>query len=126
MTGDFNGDGMQDLATANNSGNNVTVLLGSLSPTTSVLSTTSALTITLGASVPLSLAVSDTGTAFNAPTGTATFLDGGTTLGTASQNGTPYTFNATSLGPGSHSLTANYGGGSGRRGVHQQHSDGSG
>ncbi len=79
-----------------------------------MLSTTSPLTIPSGQSVPLMLAVSDTGTAFNAITGTATFKDNGSTiLGTAGQATTPYTFSATGLAPGSHALTAVYGGGSG-------------
>ena len=110
---DFNGDGIEDLAVANSASGSVTVLLGALSPTTSVLSTTSPLIIMLGQSVPLTLAVSDTGTAFNALTGTATFMDGVNTLGTASQTGSPYSFNAAALGLGTHNLTASYGGGSG-------------
>jgi len=63
--------------------------------------------------VPLTLMVSNTTTAFSAPTGTATFSDGAAVLGTASQNASPYTFTAVSLAAGSHVLTANYGGGSG-------------
>ena len=110
---DFNGDGIEDVAIPDINGNNVTVLLGALAPTTSLLSTTSELVIPVGQSVPLSLAVSDNSTAFNALTGSATFKDGLTTLGTASQTGSPYSFNASSLALGSHSLTAIYGGGSG-------------
>jgi hypothetical protein len=113
--GDFNGDGVEDLVTANNS-DNVTVLLGTQTPTSSVLSTTSSMTILVGQSVPLTLAVSDAGSAFNTLTGTATFLDGSTTLGTASQNGSPYTFTASGLAVGSHALTASYSGGSGSTG----------
>ncbi len=82
--------------------------------TNAVLSTTSPLTITVGQSVPLNLAVSDTGTAFNSITGTATFSDGATVLGTASQIEISLCwFSATGLAPGSHQLTAVYGGGSG-------------
>jgi hypothetical protein len=114
--GDFNGDGKVDLVTANSNSNNVTVLLGALSPTSSLLSTTSPLTIVVGQSVPLSLAVSNTGTAFNTLTGPATFYDNGNALGTAGQTGSPYTFNASSLAVGSHPLTAVYGGGSGSSG----------
>jgi hypothetical protein len=110
VVGDFNGDGISDLATADFNGNSVTVLLGAKASTSSTLSTTSPLTITSGQSVPLTLAVSDTGTAFNAPTGTATFSDGATALGSASQTSSPYTFSASSLGVGSHTLTASYGG----------------
>ena len=107
---DFNGDGIEDIAVANSGSSNVTVLLGGPATTTSVLSSSSPQTIMLGQSVPLSLAVSDTSTAFSTPTGTATFLDGTTVLGTASQTSSPYTFTASSLGIGSHTLTASYGG----------------
>jgi hypothetical protein len=110
VVGDFNGDGIQDLATANYTGNNVTVLLGGKTPTSSVLSTTSPLTIAQGQSVTLTLTVSATTTAFNTPTGTAEFLDGTTVLGTASQTASPYSFQASSLGVGSHTVTATYSG----------------
>ena len=110
VVGDFNGDGVQDLATANYGSNNVTVLLGGKAATSSALGTTSPLTITLGQPVPLTLTVSDTTTAFNAPTGTATFSDGATVLGTASQTGSPFTFSAANLSVGSHTLSATYGG----------------
>jgi hypothetical protein len=60
--------------------------------------------------VPLAVGVSDAVTAFSAPTGAVTFLDGTTPLGTASQSSSPYTFNASSLGTGSHTLTATYSG----------------
>ncbi len=113
VAGDFNGDGIQDLAAANENDNTVTVLLGALTPTSSVLSTTSPLTIAPGQPVPLSLAVSDTGTAFNPLTGTVTFMDGSNALGTASQTSSPYTFSASALAVGSHAVTAVYGGGSG-------------
>ena len=110
VAADFNGDGVEDIATANDGSNNLTVLLGGVVSTTSVLSTNSPLTITLGQSVPLTLAVSDTNAAFNAPTGTATFKDGSTVFGTAGQTASPYTFTASSLGLGSHTQTANHSG----------------
>jgi FG-GAP-like repeat/FG-GAP repeat len=91
---DFNGDGFLDLAAANGSGGDITVLLGGLTPTGSVLSTSSPLTITFGQTVALTLAVSGSAIDFNAPTGSATFYDGTTVLGTASQNTAPYTFSA--------------------------------
>ena len=109
--GDFNGDGIQDIATANYSRNSVAVLLGGKTPTSSVLTTSSQLTITLGQSVPLSLAVTNTTGAFNTPTGTATFFDGATDLGT-SQASSPYAWNASGLGLGKHMLAATYGGNS--------------
>jgi Bacterial Ig-like domain (group 3)/FG-GAP-like repeat/FG-GAP repeat len=110
VTGDFNGDGIQDLAAANSDGT-VTVLLGGPASSNSVLSTTAPPTIAPGQTVPLTLTVSSS--AFNPPTGTATFLDGSTVLGTATQNGSPYSFSTSSLSVGTHKLSANYGGGSG-------------
>ena len=93
--------------------NNVSVLLGTLMPTTSVLSTTSQSAITFGQPVSLTLAVSTAANPFNPTGGTATFSDGATVLGTASQSASPYTFTATGLSGGSHTLTATYGGGTG-------------
>jgi hypothetical protein len=110
--GDFNKDGIEDLAVTNGTTGTVTILLGGQFATTSVLTTTAPATIFVGQSVPLTLTVSETGTPFNPLSGTATFLDGSTALGTATQTGSPYTFSA-NLAAGNHTLTASYGGGSG-------------
>ncbi len=59
VVNDFNGDGIEDIATANRGAENITVMLGGIAPTSSVLSTTSPLTIAAGGSVPLTLTVSD-------------------------------------------------------------------
>ncbi len=107
--GDFNGDGRADLVTTWDMGN-VSILPGASAPTDSLLSTASPASIPFGTSVPLTLTASDTGTPFNAPTGTAAFYDGSTILGTATQTTSPYTFNATGLAEGSHTLTATYSG----------------
>ena len=109
--GDFNGDGRLDLVTPNYVGGNVTVLLGGLATTNAALSTTAASSIAYGSVVPLTLTVGvPSANALSMPSGTATFLDGGTTLGTAAQTGSPYTFTAATLSVGSHMLTAVYGG----------------
>ena len=108
---DFNGDGIEDIAAPGNNNNNVTVLLGAVSTSTSTISSTLGTPTTFGTTVPLSLSVSDT--AFNSESGTVTFKDGATTLGTPGQNTTPYTFNATGLAVGSHTFTAVYAGGLG-------------
>jgi len=105
---DFNGDGKPDLITANSNSDDVTVLLGASAATSAVLSTTSPLTITVGQTVPLTLTVSGAVAAFHTPTGAVTFFDGATSIGTASQMSSPYTIMASSLGVGSHALTANY------------------
>ena len=108
--GDFNGDGRLDLASTSTLNPNITVLLGESVSTISSLSTTSPPTISAGTDVPLTLKISDKVLAFSAPTGTATFFDGITPLGTASQNTSPYSFNATNLAAGSHTLNATYSG----------------
>ena len=105
---DFNGDGRPDVAITNLGSGGVSLLFGAQATTTSVLSTTAAASVVYGASVPLSLKVTSAG--FNAPTGTATFFDSSTTLGTAAQMGSPFTYMATGLAAGSHMLTASYGG----------------
>jgi hypothetical protein len=55
LAADLNGDGIQDLATSNGTANSVTVLLGGKAATNSVLTTTSALAIPAGQTVPLTL-----------------------------------------------------------------------
>ena len=96
---------------------------GSISPTVSVVVVQSQVvggtTTTLSASgTQLAAGQSVTFTATvvsqtssNEPTGTVTFLDGTTTLGTASLNGSAIaTFSTTSLAGGAHSIVASYGG----------------
>ncbi|MEA2907835.1 MAG: hypothetical protein QOI12_5222 [Alphaproteobacteria bacterium] len=77
------------------------------------VSTTTSLTSsqnpsTVGQSVTFTAAVSGSS---GTPTGTVTFKDGATTLGTGTLNGGGQaTFSASSLTPGSHSITATYNG----------------
>jgi len=109
--GDFNGDGSTDLAIANTGANSVTLLLGSPLPTTAALATTAVSPISHGSSATLTLSVTPSSGGFNsaAPTGTATFFDGATVLGNATQTHSPYTYPA-ALAGGVHSLTATYNG----------------
>ena len=111
VVGDFNQDGMPDVAVADWNGNTVWVLLGALAKTSSVLSTTAGPSVNAGQPVPLTVKVSDSGPAFGAPTGSVAFYsDYGTNaqhaLGYASQASSPFTFSATTLGAGTHTLTA--------------------
>jgi hypothetical protein len=108
--GDFNGDGKLDLAIANAGSNNVSVLLGASAATSSSLTTTASSPVAYGTSLPLRLGVSNSGNFFNAPTGTVTFFDGASVIGTASQSTSPYTFSIPTLSVGSHTLTAAYSG----------------
>jgi YD repeat-containing protein len=54
--------------------------------------------------------VTFTATISSGPTGTVTFYDGSTSLGTGTLSGTTATFTTTSLAVGSHSITASWGG----------------
>lgn len=80
-----------------------------VNPASTTLSlSSSAVAINSGQSVTLTAtATSASGT----PSGTVTFLDGATTLGSATLSaGGVATYTAASLAPGSHSITASYGG----------------
>jgi uncharacterized protein (TIGR03437 family) len=104
---DLNGDGRIDLA-ASDLGSGVYVLLGSLSPTAVLLSTTAPALIEPGQTIPLRAQVSATGNAFAAPAGLVTFLDGATVLGTAALSGGAGAISVASLSPGKHTLKASY------------------
>jgi Bacterial Ig-like domain (group 3)/FG-GAP-like repeat/FG-GAP repeat len=107
---DLNGDGKPDVLARN------VVLInsygtGAVTPpataTTTAL-TASAATINAGASVTFTATV--TGTA-GTPTGTVTFLDNTTTLGTGTLNASGVaTYSSSALTTGAHSITAQYGG----------------
>lgn len=76
--------------------------------TTSVAS--NLITPTLGQNVILTATI-DKGAGVNAPTGTVTFLDGTTVLGSGAVDGSgSATFQTTSLTGGAHNITASYGG----------------
>jgi uncharacterized protein (TIGR03437 family) len=110
--GDFNADGRADLAIADVAASAVTILLGAQAATAAGLTTTASTTASLpfGTSIPLTVKLTQPNGGFNAPTGTVTILDGGTSIGKAAQTSSPYTFTAASLQPGVHTLTASYSG----------------
>ncbi len=108
---DLNKDGKPDILVGQ------TVLLnlyGSAPKTafsTTVALTTSASTITSGGSVTLTATVTGASGSTGTPTGSVTFLDGTTTLGTGTLSSGVATLSITSLiTAGNHSLTAVYGG----------------
>lgn len=75
----------------------------------SVALSSSAASVTVGTNVLFTAKV--TGSSGQTPTGTLTFLDGTTTIGTGSLNGSGTATLATSaLTPGTHAITASYGG----------------
>jgi hypothetical protein len=108
---DLNKDGKPDIFAGQ------TVLLnlyGSAPKTTystTVALTSSASTITSGASITLTATITGASGSTGSPTGTVSFFDGTTTLGTGTLSSGVATLSTTSLtSAGSHSLTAVYGG----------------
>ena len=121
VVGDFNGDGRTDVAygtatlvTTNNTSTYTQViglLLGAGQvASTSTLSTTSPATITYGQSVSLTLNVAAGAGSQAAPSGSATFLNNSTQIGTAAQSASPYSFATSALPAGTDVLTGSYGG----------------
>jgi hypothetical protein len=87
---------------------NVTTAPTTVATTTAL--TASATQLTAGQSVTFTATVTPQ-SASSVPTGTVTFLDGSTSLGTGPLNASGVaTFNTSTLAAGSHSITASYGG----------------
>ena len=105
--GDFNGDGVADIAVANFNSNNVSVLLGipASKATTTTTLTPQANPNTYGNLNYFTVSVSP-----SSATGTVTLLDGTNTISTTSVSGGPGLFIVFTLAPGTHSLTAVYAG----------------
>jgi hypothetical protein len=108
---DLNGDGLVDLVAANTSSSTVGVLLndstGAVAAKTTTTLGTSAPTTVFGPRVLLTATVSSQA---GVPTGTVTFLDGTTVLGTARVNADGQAILRVSLGVGDHALTASFAG----------------
>ena len=106
--GDFNNDGVLDVVSCDFDSNVVSVALSTLGTTVSV--TASPNSVNPGQQVTLTATVTPTVKNSNQPTGTVSFLDGGTLLGSgALANGTAMltsSFSAT----GTHNITASYSG----------------
>lgn len=86
-----------------------------LTVTTTSLPTTTTVQSSMNPSVygqPVTFIANVSTTGSSTPTGTVTFLDGTTTLGTGNLSGGVATFPTTLLSVGSHSITASYGGSS--------------
>jgi hypothetical protein len=112
---DLNGDGTPDLLiNSNAAGSDLVVLLSeagtaTTTPTTTTLSA-SATSVAAGTSVTFTATVAASASGSSAPTGTVTFFDGTTELGTGALNVGSATYTTTSLAAGTHSITASYGG----------------
>src|SRR5439155_5954095 len=63
-----------------------------------------------GQSVTFTATVAVVAPGAGSPSGTVTFLDGATTLGSGALSGSTATFSTSALAVGSHSITASYGG----------------
>ena len=108
VAGDFNHDGAPDLASVEGGG--VTIYLNTGAVSTSLAS--SANPSKVGQAVTFQSAISPTlRGVIGTPTGTVTFKDGGTILGTGKiQVGGIASFSTSTLAKGSHSITATYSG----------------
>jgi Bacterial Ig-like domain (group 3)/FG-GAP-like repeat/FG-GAP repeat len=111
VVGDFNGDGKPDILTGN------TILLnayGSITTpplaTTTTALTASASTITAGSSVTFTATITPAAGSTGTPSGTVTFLDGATTLGTGTLASGVASYSTSALVVGAHSITAVYAG----------------
>ena len=106
--GDVNGDGKPDVAAINFNSNTVGVLLSISSTTTAIASSSNP--ASYGQSVTFTATVVPKGGS-GTPTGTVTFMDGATALGTGTLNASGVaTFATSSLAVGQHSMTAVYSG----------------
>jgi hypothetical protein len=110
VTGLTPGDGYTFTVTATNAAGATSLSSAPSSPVTIPAATTTTLVSSLDPSV-FGQSVTFTATVTgSSPTGTITFKDGTTTLATAPLSGGQATFTTSSLVPGSHSITAVYGG----------------
>ena len=108
---DLNGDGLVDLVAANSSSSNVGVLLNTSTPVTAAATTTtlstSTATAVFGQIETLTATVSSQA---GTPIGTVFFRDGNTLLGSAPLDAAGQATIPTSLGIGTHALTASFSG----------------
>jgi hypothetical protein len=108
---DLNGDGLVDLVATNASSGTVGVLLNTSTGTTVAATTTtlatSAPTTVVGPREPVTATVSSNA---GTPTGTITFFDGNTVLGSARVDGFGQATIRVALGVGTHALTASFAG----------------
>jgi hypothetical protein len=103
--GDFNGDGRPDLAVTSPSG--VSVLINIAKAQTSTILISSTDPANLNAPVTFTATVN---AAVGTPTGTVSFMDGGTLLANVAPSAGVASFTTSSLIPGSHAITAVYSG----------------
>jgi autotransporter-associated beta strand protein len=94
---------------ANSSATPLTQTVSKASTTTSNVTSSNASPV-YGQAVTFTATVTVSSPGVGTPTGTVTFFDGVTSLGTGTLNGNTATFTTTTLGAGSHSILASYNG----------------
>ncbi len=104
---DVNHDGATDVVIANNSYAGVTVLLNGSGALATVLSGTNPAPVTKPITLTANIAANVKGVTA-VPTGSASFYDGSTSLGTANLTNGVATFSASTLTVGAHNITAQY------------------
>jgi Bacterial Ig-like domain (group 3)/FG-GAP-like repeat len=110
-TGDFNGDGLLDLVTNNTStsGQHLVDLLPQIRIATSTTLSADVNPVLAGSSVTFTATVATVPASSMVPTGSVTFNDGATALGTVTLDNTGHaSLKTSSLSAGTHSLTAVY------------------
>lgn len=108
ITADFDGDGFPDFAVSNSGGNFVSLLLSSKLPTPIISIASSGNAVLVGSMVSLQVKINGVA---KTPTGTVTFMDGATTIGTQQLDASgSATITTSSLNVGVHSLVASYAG----------------
>jgi hypothetical protein len=105
VVGDFNGDGIEDLATANEGSNNVTVLLGTNATLSSIAITPANPSIIKGATQQFTATGTYSDSSTQNLTASVTWTSGTTTVATINAAGL-----ATGVGAGTSSITASLGG----------------
>jgi Bacterial Ig-like domain (group 3)/FG-GAP-like repeat len=111
VTGDFNGDGLLDLVTNNTStsGQHLVDLLLQMRIATSTTLSADVNPVLAGSSVTFTAAVATVAASSMVPTGSVTFHDGATALGTITlDNAGHASLKTSSLSVGTHSITAVY------------------
>jgi hypothetical protein len=106
---DINQDGAVDVVAADNDYAGVTVLLNASGSLNTLTSSVNPAAVTQPVTFTATVAASVRGVT-TTPTGTVSFLDGSTQLGSTSLNSGVATFNTSTLAIGTHSITAKYSG----------------
>ena len=106
ITTSYGGDGCFNISSDSLTGNPQVVT----NADTTMVVTSSVNPSVFGQSVTFTATISPVAPATGTPTGTITFLDGGSSIGTGTLSGGVATFTTSALAAGNHTITASYGG----------------